>query len=102
MRTNREQPINKKRLANYSIVELIKDLADAYYTHPEDRITLGSWTDWLNACAVNYDISRDDLHKFGYERALVLYASQLLYQDEIADWDWNANRNIMYLKQKEE
>lgn len=102
METSKAQPINKKRLANYSIVELIKDLAAVYYTHPEDRITIGGWIDWLNACAANYDISGEDLHEFGYERALELYASQLQYKDEIADWTWNANYNIMYLKQKEE
>lgn len=96
------QPIKPERLTSYTIAGVLNDLADAYYTHPEERITLGSWADWLAECAAEYGITREDLKEFGYERALELYCSRLVYLGEIADWDWNANYDIVYLKQEEE
>ena len=96
------QPIKPERLTSYTIAGVLNDLADTYYTHPEDRITIGSWTDCLAECAAEYGITREDLKEFGYERALELYCSRLVYMGEIADWDWNANYDIVYLKQEEE
>lgn len=102
MRTNTEQPINPVRLTNYTIVGMLNDLVNVYYTHPEEKITIGGWTDYLAECAAGYNISREDLKVFGYERALELYCSKLVYKGEIASWTWNANYNVMYLKQKED
>lgn len=102
MRTNIEQPINKERLTNHTIVGMLNDLVNVYYTHPEEKITIGGWTDWLAECAAEYGITREDLKEFGYERALELYGSRLVYLGEIADWDWNDNYNIVYLKQEED
>lgn len=101
MRTNNAQPINKQRLTNHAVVEMIDDLVATYYTHPEDRITIGGWVDWLNECGAGYDISAEDLEGFGYKRALELYANKLEHKGEIASWTWNANYNIMYLRQYE-
>ena len=84
------------------IKDMIKDLAGIYYTHPEEKILLCYWADYLNECASGYDISSEDLSEFSYRRAMELYCMYLVEAGEIEDWDWDDNHNIVYLKQEED
>ena len=81
-----------------AIREMIRDLASVFYVHPEERIVIGGWADFLAECAAGYDISREDLRDFGYERALELYCMYLMEAGEIEDWDWDGpNQNYIKL-----
>lgn len=81
-----------------SIKEMMQDLANEFYIHPEVEIVYCFWLDFLADCAAGYGISREDLSKFGYRRAMELYCMYLVEAGEIEDWDWDGpNQNYIKL-----
>ena len=82
------------------IKEAIKDLANVFYTHPEENVCKSDLLDEVKECAFGvYGISSEEVSEFSKNHSIVaIYCKYLEDAGEITDWEWDGpNRNYAKL-----